>query len=95
MRADADSQGFDGGLTTGGRGPQPEDEHESSLDSAVVGVFQAAASGKFLSANLILARMLGSASPADLIAASCGTSKSRSSKNDLTPFTGPLFMLVR
>ena len=48
----------------------PETRMRTSLDSAVVGVFQAAASGKFLTANLILARMLGSASPADLIAAS-------------------------
>ena len=57
-------------MTTGGRGSQPEDAHETPLDSAVAGAFQAAASGKILTANLILARMLGSVSPADLIAAS-------------------------
>ena len=70
MRADTSSQGFDGGLATGSRGLQPGDAHATPVDSAVVGVFQAEASGQILTANLILARMLGSASPADLIAAS-------------------------
>ena len=70
MRADTSSQGFDGGLTTDSRGPQRGDAHGTPLDSAVVGAFQADASGRILTANLILARMLGSASPADLIAAS-------------------------
>jgi PAS domain S-box-containing protein len=55
---------------TGSHDLQPGDAHETTLDSAVVGAFQAAASGKILTANLTLARMLGSASPADLIAAS-------------------------
>ncbi|MGD0168025.1 MAG: PAS domain-containing protein [Gaiellaceae bacterium] len=70
MQADASSQGFDRGLTTDGRGLRPGDAPSTPADNAAAGTFRAASSGQILTANLILARMLGSASPDDLIAGS-------------------------